>query len=524
MKRHFIRRPIFSVSVAVLLVAAGMVFYSTCSFADSKRPDRGAINFNTTKPDVKTPPHFEAFRTVFADLADKVIPTVVQVIPTKIDTVVFYNNPFYQFFGDQFGFEDFFGQPQQQQQRRQAPPVQKREQRQQSLGSGVIVSKDGYILTNYHVVAGADEIEIKTSDNRSFQAEIIGADSLADVAVVKIKEKVNDLPVAYLGDSDKLRPGDWAVAVGNPFSLSSSVTLGIVSALGRTASNDANAYQNFIQTDAAINPGNSGGALVNIDGELIGINTMIYSRSGGYMGIGFAIPINMAKKIMEDLIYDGKVSRGWLGVMIQELDQTTREAFGLDKDIKGVLIGDVFKDQPADKAGFKRGDIVTMVNGKPTTNTNELRNQVAAISPGKKVPVEIIRQGEQKTLYVTLTGRDAAQKAESADTKDNTNSAKEADATAEKLGITVGPLTAEIRKQLNIDKSVSGVVIQDVRQGSQGEKEGFAPSDIIIEINRSPVESVKDFKTALKKAKKGDSVLFLIQREGNTFFRAFKMN
>jgi len=520
MKRHFIKRPIIPASIAVLIVTAGIIFYSTCSFAESKRPGRGAINFSTTKPDVKTPPHFESFKTIFADLADKVVPTVVQVIPTKIDTVVFSNNPFYQFFGDQYGFEDFFGQPQQ---RRQAPPVEKREQRQQGLGSGVIVSKDGYILTNFHVVAGADEIEIKTSDNRSFQAEIIGADSLSDVAVVKIKEKINDLPVAYLGDSDKLRPGDWAVAVGNPFSLSSSVTLGIVSALGRTASNDANAYQNFIQTDAAINPGNSGGALVNIDGELIGINTMIYSRSGGYMGIGFAIPINMARKIMEDLIYDGKVSRGWLGVMIQELDQTTREAFGLDKDIKGVLLGDVFKDQPADKAGLQRGDIVTAVNGKATTNTNELRNQVAAISPGKKVPVDIIRKGVQKTLNVTLTGRDAAQKSESADGNDESASTKDSTDTAEKLGIKAGTITADIRKQLNIDKSVSGVVILDVAPGSQAEQEGFAQSDIIVEINRTPIESIKDFKTSLKKAKKGDSVLFLIQRDGNTFFRAFKL-
>jgi len=519
MKRRFTSRPIIPVSIIVLFITAGVVFYSTCSFAETKRPERGTINFSTSKPTIKTPPHFESFRTVFADLAEKVVPTVVQVIPTKIDTVMFYNNPFYQFFGDQFGFQDFFGQPRQ---RRQAPPVEKREQRQQSLGSGVIVSSDGYILTNYHVVAGADEIEVKTSDNKSFQAEIVGTDSLSDVAVIKIKEKVNDLPVAYLGDSDKLRPGDWAVAIGNPFSLSSSVTLGIVSALGRTASNDANQYQNFIQTDAAINPGNSGGALVNIDGELIGINTMIYSRSGGYMGIGFAIPINMAKKIMEDLIYEGKVSRGWLGVMIQELDQTTREAFGLDKSTKGVLIGDVFKDQPADKAGFKRGDIVTSVDNQPVTTTNELRNRIASIHPGEKVPVEILRKGEKKKLYVTLTGRDAAEKNESAETSSSENG-KKSEETVDKLGLTVGTITADIRSRLNLDKNVKGVIVTNVADGSQASQEGFAESDIILEINRSAVESVKDFKAILKKVKTGESVLFLIQREGNTFFRAFKL-
>jgi serine protease Do len=270
----------------------------------------------------------------------------------------------------------------------------------------VIVSKDGYILTNYHVVAGADEIEVKTSDNRSFQAEIVGTDSLSDVAVIKIKEKAKNLPVAYLGDSDKLRPGDWAIAIGNPFSLASSVTMGIISALGRTTGGNANSYQNFIQTDAAINPGNSGGALVNIHGELIGINTMIYTQSGGYMGIGFAIPINMARRIMEDLIYEGKVSRGWLGVMIQDLDATTRDALKISPETKGVLIGDVFKDQPADKAGFRRGDIVVSVDNKAVSNPNELKNAIANIRPGNKVPVEILRDGKKMTLHVTLSGRD----------------------------------------------------------------------------------------------------------------------
>ncbi len=519
------QRFIIQISATALLFAAtfaiSFAIYTTCSFAESKRPERGSIDFGAAKkPDLKTPAHLEAFKTIIADIAEKVVPTVVQVIPTKIDTVIFYNNPFYQFFEDPFGFDEFFGNPRQ---RRRVPQFEKRQHRQQGLGSGVIVSKDGYILTNFHVVSGADEIEVKTSDNRSFQAEIIGTDSLADVAVLKIKEKVNDLPVAYLGDSDKLRPGDWAIAIGNPFSLSSSVTLGIVSALGRTAMADANSYQNFIQTDAAINPGNSGGALVNIEGELIGINTMIYTRSGGYMGIGFAIPINMARRIMEDLIYEGKVSRGWLGVMIQDLDQSTRDAFGLEPNVKGVLIGDVFKNQPAEKAGFKRGDIVTSVDGKKVATANELRNAIAAIKPGKKVPITVIRNGKEQTLYVTLSARDKANADEPSEEKNDSRDGKKGADLAEKIGVKVSAVTPEIRDRFNISSNVKGVAVVEVVQGSQAEQEGFAEGDVILEINRNPVESISDFNKALKGVKTGDSILFLIQRKGNTFFKAFKL-
>ncbi len=520
MKTNFFKKPFIPLSVIAALIISSVAIYSTCSFADSGRPQKGTLSFGAeNKPDIKTPPQLDAFKSVFADLAEKVVPTVVQVIPTKIDTVVFSGNPFYQYFGDPFGFDEFFGAPHQ---KRRAPPVEKREFKQQSLGSGVIVSKDGYILTNYHVVAGANEITIKTSDNKSFEAVIVGSDSLADVAVVKIKEKVKNLPVAFLGNSDKLRPGDWAVAIGNPFSLSSSVTLGIVSALGRTASNNSNSYQNFIQTDAAINPGNSGGALVNINGELIGINTMIYTQSGGYMGIGFAIPINMAKSIMEDLIYDGKVNRGWLGVMIQDLDQTTVEAFGLDPNTKGVLIGDVFKGQPADKAGIKRGDIIQTFNGKTVSNPNELKNQVATIHPGQKVPVDLIRAGKKTTVYVVLSGRDKdnLNKTSSQDQNDDTQNG---DQETQSLGIKAGNITNELRNELDIDQSIQGVVVLDVKQGSQAYDAGIQPNDIIMEINRKAVTNTNTFKQAMKEAKNNDSVLFLIQREGNTFYKAFKI-
>jgi serine protease Do len=505
-----------------LLAGIGLVVFNTCSFADSKRPDRGSVRFGAEKkPEVKVPAAMEGFKTIIADAAEKVLPTVVSVIPTKIDTVVFSNNPFYQFFGDPFGggFEDFFGQ--QPRQRRTPPPMQKKEYRQQGMGSGVIVSKDGYILTNYHVVAGANEIEVKTADKRSFQAEVVGADSLADVAVIRIKEKVKDLPVAYLGDSDKLRPGDWAIAIGNPFSLTSSVTLGIISALKRTTGG-GDMYQNFIQTDAAINPGNSGGALININGELIGINTMIYTQSGGYMGIGFAIPINMARQIMEDLIYEGKVTRGWLGVMIQDLDQTTREAFGLASETKGVLIGDVFKGQPADKSGIKRGDIIVAVDNKAVESPNELRNAIAAIHPGQKVPLEVLRNGKKQTITVTLTGRDGKKNTSVSNTAEGASEEGVTDL-SEKLGIKVGAITARMYEELGLDQGIKGVVVQEVDPSSVAAQQGLRQNDIILEVNRLPVKSVKEFKAAVKSLKPGDSILLLVFREGNTFFKAFKI-
>ena len=313
------------------MISSILFFQCRCSFADPAHPSKGSIEFGAAENPVKSALIPEgSFKTIFADIAEKVVPTVVSVIITKIDTVVYNNNPFYQFFNDPFSDGDplqyFFGAPppENRGKQRRPPPVEKKEFREQGLGSGVIISKNGYILTNFHVVSGASEIAIKLYNGHEYQASIVGSDSLSDVAVVKLMEEVNDLPVAYIGNSDNLRPGDWVLAVGNPFSLTSTVTAGIVSAINR-AVEGGQRYQNFIQTDAAINPGNSGGALVNIEGELIGINTMIYSSSGGNMGIGFAIPLSMARKIMEQIIFKGEVTRGWIGVSIQDIDQATRD-------------------------------------------------------------------------------------------------------------------------------------------------------------------------------------------------------
>jgi serine protease Do len=494
------------------------------SFADGKRPDKGSITFGAKeKPSVKTTPEFESFKTVFADLAEKVIPSVVSVIPTQIDTVVFNNNPFYQFFGDEDNnspFDQFFGVPrghQNQKKQQQAPKKQLR--RQQGLGSGVIVSKDGYILTNYHVVHGADEIEVRTSDKRTFQAAIVGVDSLSDVAVIKIKGPAPNLTIAYLGDSDKLRVGEWVMAVGNPFALTSTVTQGIVSALGRRDDKNPTQYQNYIQTDAAINPGNSGGALVNLDGELIGINTMIYTTSGGFMGIGMAIPIDMARRVMEDIIYNGKVTRGWLGVQIQDVNEAMRGALGLGAR-KGVLIADVFKDQPADKAGIKRGDVVLSINGKPVETSNDLKNTVANITPGTKTPVVVFRNGKELTLNVMLNERNEATLAKMSPPGGEKESEGSAEAKPQ-LGLSVSNITDEIRQQYNITSDVAGVAVTEVDQASQAAMEGIQAGDVVQEVNRQPITSVKDFAKAAHAIKNDGSVLLLIRRGESSLFVAF---
>jgi serine protease Do len=522
----------FAAAVAAALVFAGFAPSSAQNGGGQPaRPARGTVQFGAAAPPkVGIPPAMQGFATVFADVAEKVVPTVVSVIPTKVDTVVFTNNPFYQFFGDQFfggnPFEDFFGVPPQQRRGRpQEPPQQLQERRSQGLGSGVIVSRDGYILTNCHVVSGADEIEIKTADGRSFDASIVGTDSLTDVAVLKIRESVNTLPVAYLGDSDALRPGDWAVAIGNPFSLTSSVTMGIVSAIGRQTPNPGGGvaqYQNYIQTDAAINPGNSGGALVNIKGELVGINTMIYTQTGGSMGIGFAVPIAMARRVMEDLIFDGKVSRGWLGISIQELDRATREAFGLSAETKGVLIGDVFKGQPADRAGLKRGDVVQSIDGKGTETANRLRNIVAAVQPGKTVPVELLRNGKRLTVNVKLASRDDSEAAAQAGRQAPAQSAPPQEE-GRFIGMAVAPVTQETRDRFGLPQSAQGVVVAEIEPRGQAAQEGLRAGDIILEVNRKPVATVKGFSLQTKQIKPGESALLLVQRGASTFYIAIKV-
>ncbi len=530
MKKWF-RQPTPLSLLLVLIVGAFIVMSCKFSFADpSKRPDKGSVEFGAKeKPTIKTNPESESFKTVFADIAEKVIPSVVSVLPTQIDTIVFSNNPFYQFFNeDPFGgdspFEQFFGTPapnrRGNKQGQQQQPQLKKYQRQQGLGSGVIVSKEGYVLTNYHVVHGADEIQVRTSDGRTFDASIVGVDSLSDVAVIKLKGAIKDLSVAYLGDSDKLRVGEWVLAIGNPFSLTSTVTQGIVSALGRKVDN-SNLFQNYIQTDAAINPGNSGGALVDLNGALIGINTMIVTRSGGFMGIGMAIPINLARKVMEDIIYEGKVTRGWLGIQIQDVNEAMRSTLGLG-DRKGVLVGDVFKGQPADKGGIKRGDVILSVDGRKVSSTNELRNTVAGISPGKKIPIAVFRGGREVTLSVKLAERNEGSIGKLASGSGPSEGEGSSDE-MKKMGIKASAVTDALRKQYNIGNDVIGVVVTAIDEASQVAAEGIREGDVIQEINREPITSIKDFNKAMKSIKSGDNVMFLVRRDQSTLYIAFTL-
>ncbi len=517
------------VVLSLLLVGAASL---KCGRAEAERPREGSIEFGaSTKPSLPDQPQaFQSFKTVFADVARQVVPSVVSVIPTKIDTVVFHKNPFY-FFGNpgnqdrQEGrspFDFFFGP--RGDRNREGPDVRKQERRQRGLGSGVIVSEDGYILTNFHVISGADEIDVKLHDGREVEATIVGSDSLSDVAVLKIAGEVDDLEVAYLGDSDSLRPGSWVVAVGNPFSLTSSVTAGIVSALGRSVLGPVS-YQNFIQTDAAINPGNSGGALANIDGEVIGINTMIYSRSGGYMGIGFAIPMNMAKRIMKDIIYRGEVVRGWIGVSIQRIDAATRDALELGTR-QGVLVADVYEGQPADKGGVERGDVVLSIDGNPVGSANELRNTVAALRPGEKVPVRVLRDGTEKTLRIRIAKRNEHEVQQLASTGGAGSGETGEQATVEeRIGLEVSSITTQLRARYDIPRSVDGVVVLNAQETFTDARRQIKEGDVIGEVRvngtRHAVESMDDFRKALSGMKENNSVMLLVHRGRRSFYVAF---
>ncbi len=437
-------------------------------------------------------------------VAEYVKPSVVSITTVKVfkhpkrrfhgDRPERRRDPFRDFFGDDF-FDRFMP--------RQRPP--EGEFKTKSLGSGVIVDKRGYILTNNHVVADMDELKVKLSDKREFDAKIIGTDPQTDLAVIKI-EGENLIP-AKMGDSDEMKPGLWAIAVGNPFGLTSTVSVGVISAIGRSGVGIAQ-YENFIQTDAAINPGNSGGPLLNIKGEVIGINTAIFTRTGGYQGIGFAIPVNMAKSVLRDLIEKGKVTRGWLGVVIQNLDPSLAKQFDVDVT-EGVLISDVQDDSPAKEAGFERGDIVIEYDGRKIADINELRNKVAQTEVGKKTKVKVLRGSKEKTLTVKI-GEQPADLFATGPFPGGKD-----------LGMTVQDLTEELAGSLGYEGE-SGVVVSAVEQGSPAAEADIREGDLIKEVNREKIANVKEFKQALRKSEKGKDVLLLIRRGMHTRFVIIK--
>lgn len=434
---------------------------------------------------------YAAFPQTFADVAEAALPSVVSIY-TEHERVT--SDPFEYFFG--------------------GPAVPREEG---GLGSGVIMDDAGHILTNYHVINGASRIRVQFHDDREFNATVIGTDPPTDLAVIRVtpepqedakavKAEVAAYPAIPAGDSDKLRVGEWVIAVGSPYGLSHTVTTGIISAKGRH-NTGINNYENFLQTDAAINPGNSGGALLNLKGELVGINTAIFSRSGGYQGIGFAIPANMARKVYEDLMRDGEVTRGWLGVSIQPLDPVLAEALAVTAR-RGALVSGVIAGSPADKAGLQRGDVITKIDDRPIPDPNSLLNHIAMLKPGAWVEIEVNRGGKVLTHKVRIAKRDegGALSAAGGD-----------DAGILLRGLRLEALTPAMRRDYGIAPGVGGALVAAVQAGSRAAEAGLREGDVIVEVNRVKIRNPADVRSVVGKAGKA-SVLLVINRNGETFF------
>ncbi len=436
-----------------------------------------------------------ALSKAFASAAERVKPSVVNITSARRGSNSVVRGPsmqpFHEFFGGNF-FERF----------RLVPPDRGRDFVQRGQGSGVIL-EDGYILTNNHVVEDADEVTVRLLDERTLTAEVVGTDPHTDLAVLRVE--ADELVPAKLGDSDQLHVGEWVVAAGNPFGLASSMTAGIVSATGRANVGIAD-YEDFIQTDAAINPGNSGGPLVNLDGAVVGINTAIFSRSGGYMGIGFAIPINMARSIMTSLIEDGRVARGWLGVNIQRLEPGLARSFGYEGK-GGVLIGDVSPTSPADDAGLRAGDIVARFDGKEVASIERFRSQVAATKPGSKVDVEVFRDGSDKLLQVQL-----------GELESNLASVEGTDKPALALGMSVRTLTPDLAQRLGRDGVEEGVLVTQVDPIGAAARAGLRVNDLIVAIGETKVTDVQDFRKRLSKANLDEGVRLTVEGETSQRF------
>ncbi len=440
-----------------------------------------------------------SFINGFTPIVRKVLPAVVNIASTKVvrpdqsQAAPFFSDPFFrQFFGDAFLSQ--MRMPQQ--------------EREHSLGSGVIVNPDGYVLTNYHVVEGAQEIKISLGNKQDYRGKVVGTDPKTDIAVVKIDAK--DLPVLTLGDSSKVNVGDFALAVGNPFGIGQTVTMGIISATGR-GDLGIEDYEDFIQTDAAINPGNSGGALVNVEGQLVGINTAIISGgSGGSQGVGFAIPVNMARRVMDQILQHGKVVRGSMGVVVQPVSEELAKAFGLSGGPRGALVASVTPGSPAEHAGLHQGDIILQLNGAPISDSRNLSLQISAMSPGETVHLKVFRSGQEKDVVVTLAEFPSTSR----------GSTEPGGGTAgPRLGVTVAPLTPQIARQLSLPAETTGVVVTNVQPGSPADEVGLHQNDVIQEVNRKPVTGVEAFQGAVHQADNA-SVLLLIDRAGQHLYVA----
>jgi serine protease Do len=491
----------------ILGICAGInmgMYHKTTLYAANRQLDEADATA------LETALHFEH---VFENVVNQVKPAVVSITSVK----TFKHGPQRQMPEDRFHrrlprpdedeerdplrqFRDFFGDDFFD--RFSRPRFPEREFKIQGLGSGIIIdSEEGYIITNNHVVDGADELKITLGDKREFDGKVVGTDPQSDIAIVKIEG--NNLPSARLGDSDTIRAGQWAIAIGNPFGLTQTVSIGVISATGRANVGVAQ-YEDMIQTDAAINPGNSGGPLVNIRGDIIGINTAIFTRSGGYQGIGFAIPVNMVKIIKRDLIEKGKVVRGWLGVVIQDIDPSLAKSFGVTVT-EGVLVSDVQENSPAKEAGFDRGDIVIEYDGRAIRDVNHLRNAVAQTGVDKKVKVKVLRDGKEKELTVKIGEQPAELFAIGPGGVPSPGKVQR------EFGLTVQDITKEIAKNLGIEEE-SGVIVSSVQPGSPATESDIREGDIIKEVNRKKISNVKEFKNVVGDADKEKGVLMLVKR------------
>jgi serine protease Do len=423
----------------------------------------------------------------FSGISEKASPAVVGIQAEKTSEQQGSQNPFFDSpFGNDF-FEKFF--------RRNFPDQSPRQRRQTAKGSGFIISEDGYILTNNHLVGNADKVTVKRLDASEVKAEVIGTDPASDIALLKI-DVDEKLPYLEFADSDKLKVGEWVLAIGNPFGLSHTVTAGIVSAKGRSGIGLAD-YEDFIQTDAAINPGNSGGPLINLQGEVVGINTAIVGSTGN-VGIGLAIPVNMAKSIYKQLAESGEVKRAFLGVAFEEMNPKLAKAFGLDEDTKGVIVTEVVEDSAAEQAGLKHNDVIVEFNGKKIEDAQTFRNRVAMLKPGTEVTIGVIRDGEKMTFEVELKQR-----------PDESGFTGQASEMMDKLGFSIQPLTGDIAKRFGY-QDLEGVVVSNVKPGSAAEMGGIREGLLILEVNKEPVSNTEEFRKAVQESAESGRVLLLV--------------
>ena len=463
--------------VAGVMMASGLNWTSPSVAGDFTGGNQVTLQTGTDKP------------RSFAELAESLSPTVVNVKVTKVQKATFHGSQIPEgHFGD--FFERFFKEM----------PRMPENHRTQGAGSGVIISEDGYILTNNHVVEGAKEVTVTLADKKEYDAEIIGLDPKTDLAVLKIQSK-KAFPAAAMGNSEQLKVGDWVLAIGNPFGLNHTVTSGIVSAKGRVIG--AGPYDDFIQTDASINPGNSGGPLFNMKGEVVGINTAIIPQG---QGIGFAIPVNTAKPLIPQLVSDGEVTRGYLGVNIQSITQELAKALDIE-DRKGALVADVFEDSPADEGGIRRGDVIIAFNGKEIKDNHDLPAIVAATPVDEKVTVTVVRDGKERELAVTVGKLPT----------DDAKLAKTSKPAKGKWGLQLHDLSPQIEQQFRL-KADQGVVIVGVEPGSPAHEAGLRQGDVIVEVNRQAVKSVDEVKENIKKSKDKDNLLLLVQRQDGKFY------